>query len=119
MPSSVAVADMSSSFVGELDVRFAHPERRSLPRKSRHAAIAVQQARGGEFLAQLAPRVVKGLVERTTAAAESLRQYVDRHLIQRQRDEHGPLMVSQNAVDGGLQRAEQLLLLQPLLRRGA
>ena len=45
-----------------------------------------------EMFAQLLPRVVHGLVERAAIRAEPLGEHVDRNAVQRERDEHAPLM---------------------------
>ena len=63
------------------------------------------------MLAQLPPRVVQGLVERSACRLEPFGKHVDRHAVQRQRDEDAALMVGQHLVDRLLQGRQQLTLL--------
>src|SRR5262245_51015652 len=66
-----------------------------------------------QVAAQLAAGVVERLVERTTCGLQALGEHVDRDVVQRERDEHAPLVRGQRLVDPGLDLPEQL----PLLRR--
>ena len=71
----------------------------------------------GQVRAELAPRVVQGLVEGAARRAEPLGEHVDRHAVQRERDEHLPLMRGQHLVDGHPNGAKNLSLLRVLVRR--
>src|SRR5215218_7697423 len=71
--------------------------------------------------AQLAARVVQGLVERAAGRAQALGEHVDRDSVQREGDEHTPLVRRQYLADRLLQRVEELALLGRFARldRGA
>src|SRR3954453_66091 len=61
--------------------------------------------------AQLAPGVVDRLVERAAGRAEPLGEHVDRHAVERHRDEYLALVLCQLLVDRPPYRVEQLGLL--------
>lgn len=68
----------------------------------------------GELGAQLSPRVVQCLVERAAGRVEPFGQHVDRHLVERERDQHLALVPGQAAVDRVLERLHQLARLGSL-----
>src|ERR687896_68106 len=61
---------------------------------------------------QLAPRVVQGLVEGAAGRLQPLSEDVDRYAVQRERDQHPPLVGRQYLSDRALQRREELALLE-------
>src|SRR6476620_5981598 len=61
---------------------------------------------------QLAPGVVKGLVERAPGGAQSLSEHVDRDTIECDRNEHLALTLGQDLCDRTLDGREQLALLR-------
>jgi hypothetical protein len=54
---------------------------------------------------------VQRLVERVAVRVQALREHVDRHAVQGERDEHAALMRGQHLGDRLLERGEQLALL--------
>ena len=58
--------------------------------------------------AQLSPRVVQCLVERTAGGAEPLGQHVERHAVERECDQHLALVLGEAVVDRALERLHQL-----------
>src|SRR5439155_11592945 len=68
-----------------------------------------------EVRAQVASRVVERLVERVPVAVEPLGEHVDRHAVERERDEYLPLARRQRRLDPLLDRGEEL---RPLEARG-
>src|SRR5947209_7714482 len=71
-----------------------------------------------ERSSQPLPRVVQCLVQRSARGAETLGEYVDRHLVQGERDEDATLVRRQLLVDRPLDRREQLALLERGVRAG-
>ena len=68
------------------------------------------------MLAQLAARVVQGLVQRATCGVEPLRQHVDRYPVQSQSDQDATLVRRQDLLDRPLDGGQELA--QVCLRRG-
>ena len=58
---------------------------------------------------------MQGLVERAARGAEALGEHVDRHLVQRERDEHGALVRRELLAHRALQRPQELGALAALL----
>ena len=75
-------------------------------------------ARFLEVTAQLAAGVVQRLVERAAGGLFPVGEHVDRDLVERQRNEHGPLTRGQSLGDADPDRAEQLALLRRVCRPG-
>src|SRR3954447_17051783 len=92
------------------------PRGRSVPaaRRSSPPSLAVSGGPGGR--PQLAPRVVQRLVERPPRAPEPLGEHVDRDAVERQRAEHLALVRGKRVANGVAQRAQQLLVLQAIMR---
>ena len=61
-----------------------------------------------EVAAKLPASVVERLVERAATRVEAVCEDVDRHAVQRERDEHAALVRRQDVLDRVLQRREQL-----------
>src|ERR671925_337388 len=69
--------------------------------------------------AQLGARVVQGLVESTPRRVQALGEHVDRDAVQRKSDDDSPLVRRQDVGDRLLQGADQLALLDRLVRLDA
>jgi hypothetical protein len=80
---------------------------RSLRRRSFAYGIDGEPV-GGEPCPQLAAGVVEGLVERAARGAKPFGEHVDRHVVERDGDEHGPLMSGEHLGDRVAHRVEEL-----------
>src|SRR4051794_31306830 len=67
--------------------------------------------------AEFAPGVVEGLVQGAAGRPQPLGHHVDRHLVERQRDEHLALMWGELGVDRPRDSLEQLAAFGRFLRR--
>jgi hypothetical protein len=70
-----------------------------------------------EVTAELLPRVVQRLVKSTSAGVQAFGENVDRHAVERERNEDVTLVRRQRALDPAVQRRQELALLGLLLRR--
>ena len=64
------------------------------------------------MLAQLAPRVVQGLVEGAAGRLEVVGEDVDRHAVDRERQQDAPLVRGEDVADRLLDLPEELVLLR-------
>src|SRR4051794_4922755 len=72
----------------------------------------------GKLATELGAGVVQRLVERAASRRKPIGEHVDRHFVQRQRDEHLALMRGQRTGDRVAQRLEELGALELLLGGG-
>src|SRR4029078_6480318 len=80
----------------------------SVRRFARSYVAFLEKASRGQLRPELPSRVVQGLVERAARGVETLGEHVDRHIVQRERGEHGALVRSELLAHRALQRTQEL-----------
>jgi hypothetical protein len=93
--------------------------RRSRPLLFPRPRLAGREAALAELLAQLAAGVVHRLVEGAARRAQPVRQDVDRHVVERERDEDLALVRRQRVLDAVAKGTQELAGLRLLRRRVA